>query len=414
MNSFLGIAIILLVAYAFSSNRKRIRWRTVGGAFAFQVILGAFVLYVPFGQDVLFAVASGVAKIIAFTNAGIQFMFGGLASAEFGFVFAIQVLSVIVFFSSLISVLYYLGIMKWIIRILGGSLQKIIGSSRPESMSAAANVFVGQTEAPMMVRPFIASMTRSELFAVMVGGMASVSGSVLAGYAGVGVELKYLIAASFMAAPAGLLMAKMIIPEIEKPREDIENIIAGSTGESNDAVEVEDRAVNVIDAAASGASSGVQLAINVGAMLIAFVALIALINGLFGWVGGWFGYPDLSLQQLFGYIFQPVAYVLGVSWDEAQLAGSFIGQKLVINEFVAYLDFVNYKDQLSMHSQVIITFVLCGFANFSSIAILLGGLGGMAPSRRHDIARLGMKALLAATLANMMSAAIAGFFFSLG
>jgi len=414
MNSFLGIAIILLVAYAFSSHRKYIRWRTVGGAFAFQVALGAFVLYVPFGQDVLFAVASGVAKVIAFTNAGIQFMFGGLASADFGFVFAIQVLSVIVFFSSLISVLYYLGIMKWIIRILGGTLQKIIGSSRPESMSAAANVFVGQTEAPMMVRPFIASMTRSELFAVMVGGMASVSGSVLAGYAGVGVELKYLIAASFMAAPAGLLMAKMIIPETEKPREDIENIISGKTGDASDSVEVEDRSVNVIDAAAAGASSGVQLAINVGAMLIAFVALIALINGLFGWVGGWFGYPDLSLQQLFGYVFQPVAYVLGVSWDEAQLAGSFIGQKLVINEFVAYLDFVNYKDQLSMHSQVIITFVLCGFANFSSIAILLGGLGGMAPSRRHDIARLGIKALLAATLANMMSAAIAGFFFSLG
>ncbi|SFR37661.1 concentrative nucleoside transporter, CNT family [Pseudidiomarina maritima] len=414
MNSFLGIAIILLVAYAFSSHRKHIRWRTVGGAFAFQVALGAFVLYVPFGQDVLFAVASGVAKVIAFTNAGIQFMFGGLASADFGFVFAIQVLSVIVFFSSLISVLYYLGIMKWIIRILGGTLQRIIGSSRPESMSAAANVFVGQTEAPMMVRPFIASMTRSELFAVMVGGMASVSGSVLAGYAGVGVELKYLIAASFMAAPAGLLMAKMIIPETEKPREDIENIISGKTGDASDSVEVEDRSVNVIDAAAAGASSGVQLAINVGAMLIAFVALIALINGLFGWVGGWFGYPDLSLQQLFGYVFQPVAYVLGVSWDEAQLAGSFIGQKLVINEFVAYLDFVNYKDQLSMHSQVIITFVLCGFANFSSIAILLGGLGGMAPSRRHDIARLGIKALLAATLANMMSAAIAGFFFSLG
>lgn len=414
MNSFLGIAIILLVAYAFSSHRKHIRWRTVGGAFAFQVALGAFVLYVPFGQDVLFSVASGVAKVIAFTNAGIQFMFGGLASADFGFVFAIQVLSVIVFFSSLISVLYYLGIMKWIIRILGGTLQKIIGSSRPESMSAAANVFVGQTEAPMMVRPFIASMTRSELFAVMVGGMASVSGSVLAGYAGVGVELKYLIAASFMAAPAGLLMAKMIIPETEKPREDIENIISGKTGDASDSVEVEDRSVNVIDAAAAGASSGVQLAINVGAMLIAFVALIALVNGLFGWVGGWFGYPDLSLQQLFGYVFQPVAYVLGVSWDEAQLAGSFIGQKLVINEFVAYLDFVNYKDQLSMHSQVIITFVLCGFANFSSIAILLGGLGGMAPSRRHDIARLGIKALLAATLANMMSAAIAGFFFSLG
>lgn len=413
MNSFLGIAILLLVAYLFSSNRKAIRWRTVGGAFAIQVLLGAFVLYVPFGQDVLYAVAAGVAKIISFTNAGIQFMFGGLASADFGFVFAIQVLSVIVFFSSLISVLYYLGIMKWIIKILGGSLQKVIGSSRPESMSAAANIFVGQTEAPMMVRPFIASMTRSELFAVMVGGMASVSGSVLAGYAGVGVELKYLIAASFMAAPAGLLMAKMIMPETQKPREDLDNIIEGTDKQNAGDVQVEDRAVNVIDAAAAGASSGVQLAINVGAMLIAFVALIALINGLFGWVGGWFGYPELSLQELFGYIFQPIAYILGVSWDEAQLAGSFIGQKLVINEFVAYLDFVNYKDQLSEHSQVIITFVLCGFANFSSIAILLGGLGGMAPSRRHDIARLGIKALLAATLANMMSAAIAGFFFSI-
>jgi len=414
MNSFLGIAIILFIAYLCSTNRKQIRWRTVAAAFGFQVGLGAFVLYVPFGQEVLFSVASGVSKVIAFTNAGIDFMFGGLASPELGFVFAIQVLSVIVFFSSLISVLYYLGIMKWVIRILGGTLHKIIGSSRPESMSAAANIFVGQTEAPMMVRPFIASMTRSELFAVMVGGMASVSGSVLAGYAGVGVELKYLIAASFMAAPAGLLMAKMIIPETEKPREDLDEIIAGKTADGNKDVIVEERSVNVIDAAAAGASSGVQLAINVGAMLIAFVALIALINGLFGWVGGWFGYPDLSLQQLFGYMFQPVAYIVGVNWEEAQLAGSFIGQKLVINEFVAFLDFVNYKEQMSLHSQVIITFALCGFANFSSIAILLGGLGGMAPSRRHDIARLGLKALLAATLANLMSAAIAGFFVSLG
>lgn len=413
MNSFLGIAILFAIAILFSTNRKSIRWRTVGGAFAIQVLLAAFVLYVPFGQDVLYAVASGVSKIISFTSAGIDFMFGGLASADFGFVFAIQVLSVIVFFSSLISVLYYLGIMKWIIRILGGGLQKIIGSSRPESMSAAANIFVGQTEAPMMVRPFISSMTRSELFAVMVGGMCSVSGSVLAGYAGVGVELKYLIAASFMAAPAGLMMAKILMPELDKPREDIENIIESKNTQKAGDVQVEDRAVNVIDAAAAGASSGVQLAINVGAMLIAFVALIALINGIFGWVGGWFGHPDLSLQELFGYVFQPIAYVLGVSWDEAQLAGSFIGQKLVINEFVAYLDFVNYREQLSEHSEVIITFVLCGFANFSSIAILLGGLGGMAPSRRHDIARLGLRALLAATLANMMSAAIAGFFFTI-
>ncbi|WP_290654317.1 NupC/NupG family nucleoside CNT transporter [Idiomarina sp.] len=401
MNSLLGIAVILLVAYLLSTNRKNIRWRTVIGAFAIQMSLAGFVLYVPLGREMLFSFAQGVSAVIGYTSAGINFLFGGLASEEFGFVFAIQVLSVIVFFSSLISVLYYLGIMKWIIRILGGGLQKLLNTSRPESMSAAANIFVGQTEAPMMVRPFIGTMTRSELFAVMVGGMSSVSGSVLAGYAGVGVELKYLIAASFMAAPAGFLMAKMMIPECETPRNDLEE------------VEVEDNSANVIDAAASGASSGLQLAMNVGAMLLAFVALIALVNGIFGWVGGWFGYPGLTMQEVFGYVFQPVAYVLGISWDEAQIAGSFIGQKLVINEFVAYLDFVNYKDQLSEHAQVIITFVLCGFANFSSIAILLGGLGGMAPSRRHDIARLGMRALLAATMANMMSAAIAGFFVSL-
>lgn len=401
MNSILGVLVIFIVAYLVSTNRKAIRWRTVLGAFGIQVLLAGFVLYVPIGRELLFSFAQGVSAVIGYTTAGINFLFGNLASEEFGFVFAIQVLSVIVFFSSLISVLYYLGIMKWVIRILGGGLQKLLGTSRPESMSAAANIFVGQTEAPMMVRPFIGTMTRSELFAVMVGGMASVSGSVLAGYAGVGVELKYLIAASFMAAPGGFLMAKMMIPEFEKPRDDLEEI------------EVEDNSANVIDAAAQGASSGLQLAMNVGAMLLAFVALIALVNGIFGWVGGWFGYSELTLQEIFGYVFQPVAYVLGVSWDEAQLAGSFIGQKLVINEFVAYLDFVNYKEQLSENSQVIITFVLCGFANFSSIAILLGGLGGMAPSRRHDIARLGMRALLAATLANMMSAAIAGFFVSL-
>lgn len=401
MNSLLGIAVILFVAYLLSTNRRMIRWRTVIGAFSIQVALAGFVLYVPIGREMLFSFAQGVSTVIGYTQAGIDFLFGGLASEEFGFVFAIQVLSVIVFFSSLISVLYYLGIMKWIIRLLGGGLQKLLKTSRPESMSAAANIFVGQTEAPMVVRPFIGTMTRSELFAVMVGGMSSVSGSVLAGYAGVGVELKYLIAASFMAAPAGFLMAKMMIPECEQPRNDLEE------------VEVKDNSANVIDAAASGASSGLQLAMNVGAMLLAFVALIALVNGIFGWFGGWFGYPELTMQEIFGYVFRPIAYVLGVSWDEAQLAGSFIGQKLVINEFVAYLDFVNYKEQLSQNSQVIITFVLCGFANFSSIAILLGGLGGMAPSRRHDIARLGMRALLAATMANMMSAAIAGFFVSL-
>jgi CNT family concentrative nucleoside transporter len=401
MIGLIGIAVLLLIAFLFSSARRSIRWRTVLGAFALQVGLGAFVLYVPLGQDLLGGFALGVANVIGYASAGMEFLFGDLGAYSQGFIFAIHVLGVIVFFSSLISVLYHVGVMSWVIRLIGGGLQRLLGTSRPESMSAAANIFVGQTEAPLVVRPYIPTMTRSELFAVMVGGLGSIAGSVLAGYAGLGIELKYLIAACFMAAPGCLLMAKIIMPETEAPRDELNE------------TPVEERRANVIDAAASGASSGMQLALNVGAMLLAFVALIALVNGILGWVGGWFGYEELTMQEIFGYIFQPLAFILGVSWDEARLAGSFIGQKLVINEFVAYLDFAEYKDQLSAHSQVIITFMLCGFANFSSIAILLGGLGGMAPSRRKDIAEMGLRALLAATLANLMSAAIAGLFFTL-
>lgn len=401
MIGLIGIAVLLLIAYLFSAARGSIRWRTVTGAFALQAGLGAFVLYVPFGQDLLGGFALGVANVIGYANEGMEFLFGDLGAYSQGFIFAIHVLGVIVFFSALISVLYHIGVMSWVIRLIGGLLQRFLGTSRPESMSAAANIFVGQTEAPLVVRPFIPNMTRSELFAVMVGGLGSVAGSVLAGYAGLGIELKYLIAACFMAAPGSLLMAKIIMPETEQPRDELAE------------TPVEERRTNIIDAAASGASSGMQLALNVGAMLLAFVALIALLNGVLGWIGGWFGYAELTMQEIFGFVFQPLAFILGVNWDEARLAGSFIGQKLVINEFVAYLDFANYKEQLSEHSQVIITFMLCGFANFSSIAILLGGLGGMAPSRRKDIAELGMRALLAATLANLMSAAIAGIFFTL-
>ncbi|MCC5880532.1 MAG: NupC/NupG family nucleoside CNT transporter [Idiomarina sp.] len=401
MIGLIGIAVLLLIAYVFSSSRSHIRWRTVGGAFALQAGLGAFVLYVPLGQELLGGFALGVANVIGYASAGMEFLFGELGAYSQGFIFAIHVLGVIVFFSSLIAVLYHLGVMTWVIRLIGGGLQKLLGTSKPESMSAAANIFVGQTEAPLVVRPYIPTMTRSELFAVMVGGLGSIAGSVLAGYAGLGIELKYLIAACFMAAPGCLLMAKIIMPETEKPRDELAE------------TPVEEKRANIIDAAASGASSGMQLALNVGAMLLAFVALIALVNGIIGFFGGFVGAEDLTLQTIFGYIFQPLAFILGVSWDEARLAGSFIGQKLVINEFVAYLDFANYRDQLSAHSQVIITFMLCGFANFSSIAILLGGLGGMAPSRRKDIAELGLRALLAATLANMMSAAIAGVFFTL-
>ncbi|MCB5228241.1 NupC/NupG family nucleoside CNT transporter [Alishewanella sp. 16-MA] len=398
MMGLVGIVALLLVAYIASENRSRIRWRTVGGAFAIQLAIGAFVLYIPFGKDVLLSMSAAVSNVIQYANEGIKFLFGDMGR----FVFAINVLTVIIFFSSLIAVLYHIGVMKFVINIIGGGLQKLLGTSRPESMSAAGNIFVGQTEAPLVVKPFIPSMTRSELFAVMVGGLASVAGSVLAGYALLGIEMKYLIAASFMAAPGGLLMAKILIPETDQPKNELNEI---STEKSH---------TNLIDAAAAGASSGMQLALNVGAMLLAFVGLIALVNGIVGGIGNLIGFEGLTLQLIFGYVFQPLAFILGVSWDEARAAGSFIGQKLVINEFVAYLDFVQVKEQLSAHTQVIVTIALCGFANFSSIAILLGGLGGMAPSRRADIAELGLKALLAATLANLMSAAIAGFFFYLG
>ncbi|MDN3380968.1 MULTISPECIES: NupC/NupG family nucleoside CNT transporter [unclassified Pseudoalteromonas] len=401
--SLVGMCVLLGIAFAASTNRKAISLRTVGIAFAMQFIIGGFVLFFEAGKNALVSMSKAVSSVIGFANDGISFLFGPLASQDtLGFIFAVQVLPVIVFFSALVAVLYHIGIMDWIIKILGGGLQKLLKTSRTESLSATANIFVGQTEAPLIVKPFIATMTKSELFAVMVGGLATVAGSVMAGYVIIGVELKYLIAASFMAAPGGFLMAKMIVPETETPKDTLADL------EDN-----EDKPVNVIDAAASGAANGMHLALNVGAMLLAFVALIALLNGLLGGIGGWFDYPALTLQEILGYIFAPVAWLLGVPWSEAIIAGSFIGQKLVVNEFVAYLDFINYRDTLSAHTQAIVTFALCGFANLSSIAILLGGLGGMAPSRRKDIARLGLRAVLAGSMANLMSAAIAGFFLSL-
>ncbi|WP_288369169.1 NupC/NupG family nucleoside CNT transporter, partial [uncultured Pseudoalteromonas sp.] len=374
--SLVGMLVLLGIAFAASTDRKAIKLRTVGIAFLMQVIIGGFVLFFEAGKNVLASMSRAVSSVIGYANDGISFLFGPLASQDtLGFIFAIQVLPVIVFFSALVAVLYHLGIMDWIIKILGGGLQKLLKTSRTESLSATANIFVGQTEAPLIVKPFIATMTKSELFAVMVGGLATVAGSVMAGYVIIGVDLKYLIAASFMAAPGGFLMAKMIVPETETPKDDLADIDLG-----------DDKPVNVIDAAASGAANGMHLALNVGAMLLAFVALIALLNGLLGGIGGLFDYPTLTLQEILGYIFAPVAWLLGVPWNEAILAGSFIGQKLVVNEFVAYLDFINYRDTLSAHTQAIVTFALCGFANLSSIAILLGGLGGMAPSRRKDIA----------------------------
>ncbi|MDI5891682.1 NupC/NupG family nucleoside CNT transporter [Halomonas rhizosphaerae] len=415
--SLVGMVTLVVIALVFSYDRRAIRMRTVVGAFTIQAGIGAFVLYVPFGQTVLKTLSDAVSQVVLYANDGIGFVFGSLAEVDsVGFVFAIKVLPVIIFFSSLIAVLYYLGIMQWVIRLLGGALQKALGTSRTESLSATANIFVGQTEAPLVVRPFIARMTPSQLFAVMCGGLASVAGSVLAGYAAMGVPMEYLVAASFMAAPGGLLFAKLIMPETREPEDSVSKI-------EEEREEDADKPSNVIDAAAAGASSGLMLAANIGAMLLAFIGLIALINGMLGGIGGWFGLEQLSLEWLLGWLFAPLAFLLGVPWEEATLAGSFIGQKVVVNEFVAFINLGPYLSGEEMvaatgqamtpHTMAILSFALCGFANLSSIAILLGGLGSIAPSRRHEIARFGLKAVLAGTLSNLMSASIAGFFLAL-
>lgn len=394
-----GVIFLLALGYLCSSNRKAISWRTVGGAFLIQVILAVFVLATPWGGNALQWLTMRVSDLIGAGEEGISFLFGQLSDLEggVGWVFAFKVLPVIIFFSSLIAVLYHLRIMQLVILLVGGGLRKVLGTSRAESFSAAANIFVGQTEAPLVIRPYLPKMTSSELFAVMVGGLASIAGSVLAGYAGLGARMDHLIAACFMAAPGGLLFAKLIMPETEEVDDSRIELAEG-----------EDQPVNVIDAAALGASSGLKLALNVGAMLLAFVGLIALANLFFGEVGGWFGDPQFSLEKLLGWFFAPVAYLLGVNGSEIQQAGSLIGQKLVMNEFMAFKSFSEMKEGLSVKTQGIVTFALCGFANLSSIAILLGGLGVMAPGRRKEIAQLGLKAVFAATLANLMSAALAG------
>jgi len=396
--SLLGYITLIVVAWLCSSSRKDINWRTVAGAISIQIGFGVLVLYVPLGKTALAKLAEIVSTIIGYGDNGINFLFGGLSdpSQSLGFVFAFKVLPVIIFFSSLISVLYYIRVMPLIVNVIGGGIRKLLGTSRAESLSATANIFVGQTEAPLAIKPYLARMTRSEFFAVMVGGVASIAGSVLAGYAAMGIELKHLIAACFMAAPSGLLFAKLLIPETEIP--DNSQLPEETIGAP----------ANVFDAAASGAGEGLKLALNVGAMLLAFIGLIALINGGLSLIGGLFDYPALSLQLILGYVFSPVAWLIGLPWHEAVSGGSFIGQKLVLNEFVAFSELRPILGDFSTRSQAILTFSLCGFANFSSIAILLGGLGVLAPQRRNEIAELGLKTILAGTLANLSSAAIAG------
>ena len=394
-----GIFVVLGIAFLLSNGKKSINLRTIIGGLVIQVTFAFIVLKWEAGRAGLVWFSDRVQNVINYAGEGISFVFGPAADTEgFGFVFAFQVLTIIIFFSALISVLYYLGIMQWFIKLIGGALSKLLGTSKAESVSAAANIFVGQTEAPLVIKPFLANMTKSELFAVMTGGLASVAGSVLAGYALLGVPLEYLLAASFMAAPAGLVMAKIIMPETEKS--DVTEFVMEKDAES----------VNVIDAAARGASDGLKLALNVGAMLLAFIALIAMLNGILGGIGGWFGFESLTIEGILGFVFSPLAFAIGVPWSEAVTAGSFIGQKLVLNEFVAYAAFAPEIANLSPKTVIVVSFALCGFANLSSLAILLGGLGALAPTRRPDIARLGIRSVAAGMLASLLSAAIAGMF----
>lgn len=465
-----GMAGLLLIAFALSSNRRAIRPRTVVGAFALQLLLGVIVLYWGPGRWALQQVSAGFQAVIDTSSEGISFLFGGLLPAEGeGTIFALQVLPVIIFFASLTAVLYHWRILPWIVQLLGGALGKLLGTGYGESVNTAANIFLGQTEAPLVIRPYLSRLSRSGLFAVMVGGLSTVAGSVLVGYSLLGAPLEYLIAASFMAAPGALLMAKILLPEDDPeavareaelvaattrrkgkgmaPSADgtaaADDTAAGAgtaaadgtapisatavdsaatsdapapTGGTSSAAKPaqdddEEDALsysNVIDAAAGGAADGLRLALTVGAMLLAFISLIALINLLIGTVGGWFGADDLTFQQILGWVFAPIMVMIGVPLDEAVASGSFVGQKVVVNEFVAFAGFGPEIDTFSPKTAAITSFALTGFANLSSLGILLGGLGGLAPERRPEIAQLGLKAILAGTLANLMSATIAG------
>ncbi len=398
--SLVGIAVVLAIAVLFSANRRAIRPRVVLAAFALQAAIAVLVLYLPVGQVILATMSGVVQAIIDYSAAGINMVFGGLLPDNAPTVFAINVLPIIIFFSALMSVLYHLKIMQVVVHIVGGGLQWVIGTRPVESLNAAANIFVGQTEAPLVVRPYLRGLSEPQLFAVMVSGVASVAGTVLAAYAQMGIRLDYLLAASFMAAPGGLLMAKIIMPDEDD----------GGVPRPIRLIGEESRHANVVLAAAVGAQDGVKLAVNIGAMLIAFVALIALFNGIVGGLGSLVGVDDLTLEGMLGFVFAPLMYVLSVPWSEAPMAGSLFGEKLVLNEFVAFLDMGRMLADMSPRTEAIVTFALCGFANLSSIAILLGGLGTLVPEKRDLVARFGVKAVIAGSLSNLMSAALAGVF----
>lgn len=409
-----GIIAILAFAWLVSANRKAVKIRVVGAAFALQAAIAFLVLWTSWGKAVIQELSYGVANLLAYAGKGTEFLFGPSDKNPLANTFAIAALPVIIFFASLVAILYYLGIMQRVVRWVGGAIGWVTGISRVESLSAAANIFVGQSEAPLVVRPYLAALPPSRLFTVMCVGMAGVAGTILAAYASLlGAQyLPYLLAASFMSAPGGILMAKMIMPD-EPPAADELKLEGGAVEE--DQVDVSEtfeegvRPANVIMAAAQGAQTGVKLAVMVGAMVLAFVALVALANGLLGGLGNLVGIHDLSFQRLVGYVFAPFMFLIGIPWREALPAGGLFGTKLVLNEFVAFIDLGQMGPAvLSDRSRAIVTFALCGFANFSSIAIQMAVTGSLAPNQRPVIAKLGLRALLAGSLANLMSAALAG------
>ncbi len=432
--NLIGIVAILAIAFLLSSGKKRIRLRVVGPAFALQALLALLILRTPWGRATIQGMADGVSALLSYANTGTEFLFGASETNPLANTFALGALPVIIFFAALVSILYYLGIMQRVVRWVGGAIGWVTGISRVESLGAAANIFVGQSESPLVVRPYLAALPPSRLFTLMTVGMAGVAGTILAAYAGLlGDEyLPYLLSAAFMSAPGGILMAKIIMPDeggeppdgepikLPEGRISAEGPAAITEGEkphevaAAEALEGDHKAANIIEAAAQGAQTGVKLAVAVGAMVLAFVALVALANGLLGWAGGLFGYPELSFQGLLGWAFAPVMFLLGIPWDEAVTAGGLFGTKVVLNEFVAFIDLgAMDPGALSDRTRAIVTFALCGFANFSSIAIQMAVTGGLAPNQRPVIARLGLKALAAGSLANLMSAALAGLFLSL-
>ena len=430
--NIVGILAILLIAFLLSTGKKRIRLRVVGAAFALQALMAFLVLATSGGRAVIQGMSNGVAALLSYANEGTEFLFGPTDSNPLANTFALGALPVIIFFAALVSILYYLGIMQRVVRWVGGAIGWVTGISKVESLGAAANIFVGQSESPLVVRPYLAALSPSRLFTLMAVGMAGVAGTILAAYAGLlgNDYLPFLLAAAFMSAPGGILMAKIIMPddgevsaeaegEIALPRGRISSEGPAAITEGDKPHEVlvaetfEDgeRPANIIEAAAQGAQTGVKLAVAVGAMVLAFVALVALANGLLGWVGGLFGYGELSFQMLLGWVFAPVMYLIGIPWDQAGAAGGLFGTKIVLNEFVAFIDLGALETGvLSDRSRAIVTFALCGFANFSSIAIQMAVTGGLAPNQRPVIAKLGLRALAAGSLANLMSAALAGLF----